>query len=40
MAQYDMIYFIVPVEKFVMDFGAVHINASLKHQLNLPLHII
>lgn len=31
MAQYDMIYFIVPVEKLVLDIGAVHINASLKN---------
>lgn len=27
MEQYDMIYFIV------LDLGAVHINASFKHQL-------
>lgn len=30
---HDMIYFIVPVEKLVLDLGAVHLNASLKHQL-------
>lgn len=29
MAQYDMIYFIVPVEKLVLDLGAVPINATL-----------